>query len=499
MSFTQLAKRLLSRERSSNVASKSPKNGDSVKFIPKKYQKECIKFGLSRPAAGFFLAPGLGKTAIVLHIFKILRKLGFVDKLFVVATRRIIYGVWRQEIAKWNLPYSTCILHGKEKNVDLERSEADVFLINYEGLPWLAPRGRKPTAAAKDFLTRIGRSMLVIDESSKLRNSTTLRFRSLKKILPYFKRRYILTGSPAPKGLLNLFSQIYILDMGASLGEYITHYRNKYFMPTGFKGYDWQPLPGADKEIFKRLRPLIRRYGKDQLNLPPITTIDRWVELPTKARRLYDEMEHEFVARWHDHDIVAANAAVATGKCRQIANGGLFYRDEYDDKKWKTIHDEKCADLLELLEELQGEPALVAFEFKHDLLRAQRYFKKEKSPFKDAPYIAGGTTDSEADRIQRLWNKGLVPLLWGHPVSVAHGLNLQGKGGIVVMFSMTWDVDNYEQFYQRVWRQGQEKRVLLYRILARDTVDEAMIANIELRDKSQQRILRALETRYGVQ
>ena len=486
MSFSQRAK--LSRSTSERSGSQSTEL--------KSYQKECVKFGLQRPAAGFFLAPGLGKTLISLYIFKILRKLGIVDHLFVLAGRRIIYGVWRQEVKKWGFPFRVTRLHGKNKNARL-KSDVDVYLMNYEGLNWLVSRGRGGTLTmtreARNFFKTHPRIMLVVDESSKLRNSSTKRFRSLKKLLPKFLRRYILTGSPAPKGLINLFGQVYVLDMGESLGSSLTAYRNSYFIPTGFMGYQFEPQEDAEERIFKKLRPLVRRYGTDQLDLPPITTVDRWVELPTTARRLYKEVEKEFVSKWKRHEIVAANAAVASGKCRQIANGGLFVAD----RQWKSVHDEKCANLLELLEELQGEPALVAFEFKHDRLRAQRYFADQGSAFADAPYIAGGTSDRAAAKVQRAWDRGYLPLLWGHPDSVAHGLNLQGKGGIVIYFSMTWSLENYEQFYQRVWRQGQRKRVIIYRILARDTIDEVMTENVASRDKTQQRILNAMEKRYG--
>lgn len=471
----------------------------STEWIPKKYQRACIKFGLKNPAAGFFLAPGLGKTSIVLHIFKILKRLGIVDELFVLASRRIVYGVWRQEIKKWGLELNTTILHGPEKGDSL-KDDADVYLMNYEGLQWISnSRSIKPHA--RKFFKRHPKMMLVIDESSKLRNHGTKRFKSLKRILPKFIRRYILTGSPAPKSLLNLFGQIYVLDFGEALGRFITQYRNEFFTPTGFMGHDWQLQPDGEERISARLRPLVLRFGTDQLDLPPLTFIDRWVKLPSAARELYDEMHEEFIARWKGEELTAANAAVASGKCRQIANGGLWVgvKEPGKPRKYQTIHDEKCADLLELLEELNGEPAFVCYEFKHDRLRAERYFHKQKAgEFCDAPFIAGGVSDREAARIQRSWDRGSVPLLWGHPDSVAHGLNLQGKGGIVIYFSMTWSLENYEQFYQRVHRQGQKRRVLVYRILARKTVDHGMIANLRDKDNNQTRFQKGLENYYGI-
>jgi len=446
----------------------------------------------------------LGKTAIILFIFKILRDLGLVDRLFVISKKKIIQNVWPREVKKWkgleNIKVS--IVHGKRK--EALQAPADIYLMNFEGLPWLKKQKR--------LLKSKGKVMLHIDESSRLRNHNTQRFRALKKILPIFVRRYIGTGSPAPRGLMNLFSQVFILDMGAALGKWITEYRNNYFMPSGYMGREWVIQDGGEKRIFKRIKPMVIRYGHDQLDLPPLKVINRWVELPPKARKMYDELEEEFVVQWQSREIVAANAAVASGKLRQIANGGIFVdqRGRYMDGDWEkdrklkkrkflTVHDEKEANLLDLLEELSGEPALVAVEFKHDYQRIQSHFKKEGAPkeFWNAPLIDGGTKDEVVNRIIDEWEEGEHPVVFGNPESIAHGLNLQGKGGIVVYYAMTWNLENYEQFYQRVWRQGQRRRVLLYRILARNTVDEVMRLSIKMKDKTQRSILKAMEKTYG--
>jgi hypothetical protein len=476
------------------------RRSSSNEFVPKPYQKQCISFGVRNAAAGFFLAPGLGKTAITLFIFKILRGLGYVDTLVVVASRRIVYGVWPREVKKWRLGFRTQIVHGSHKE-ELLATDADIYLLNYEGLLWLVQRhGRswRVMPWTKKFFARHRRVMLVVDESSKMRNTRTERFKALKKIIGRFCRRYILTGSPTPKGLMNLFGQVYILDLGAALGTFITQFRNDYFVPTGYMGFDWKPQPDAEKRIFKKLRPLVLRYGTDQLDLPPISFHNIWVDLPKKARRAYDEIEQEFITEWRNEEITAANAAVASGKCRQIANGGLFVGGGEKGRRYETLHDEKCAALVELLEELEGEPALVACEYRHDYARFETYAAHHAKQFSKAPVIDGSTPDRVADKYQRLWDKGDLPLLWGNPQSIAHGLNLQGKGGIVVYFSLTWDLENYEQFYQRVWRQGQRRRVLVYRILARDTVDAVVLRALKLKDRGQQRLLKAMESHYGL-
>lgn len=465
-------------------------------FEPKPYQEAAIEFGISRPAAGFFLSPGLGKTIIILTIFKVLKKLGLVDELFVLANKRIMFSVWPKEVSKWKSTSSFKVktVHGPKKSESLY-VDADIRVMNYEGLPWLVTQ--------RDFFKRGKRVMLACDESSKLRHSNTQRFKSLKKILGKFERRYIMTGSPAPNGLMGLFSQIYTLDLGESLGPFITAFRNEYFYPTGFMGHDWKLMPGADKRMFKKIKPLVIRYGNDQLNLPPITYVNRYVTLPKEARKAYDTMEREFVLQYKSGDIVAANAAVASGKLRQIANGGVLYSDfgegaSKDKPKFRTLHDEKCAELVELLEELNGEPALVAYEFKHDMYRIQKYLAAHAPQFKSAPFIGGHSKDKEVDGYIKKWENGKLPVMFGNPDSIAHGLNLQGKGGIVIFFSLTWNLENYEQFIQRVWRQGQTRRVIVYRIIARNTVDGIMRRALKSKDRTQKTLLSAMEDYYGI-
>lgn len=440
----------------------------------------------------------MGKTAIILFVFKILKKLGIVDCLFVLAKRLIVYEVWPPEVKKWKglEDLKVSIVHGPEKKQRLAKN-ADIYLMNYDGLPWLRKQ--------KWFFRQGKKLMLAVDESSKLRNTDTERFRSLKAILPKFRRRYIATGSPTPRSLMNIFGQIYVLDLGASLGSGITKFRNKYFNPSGYGGFDWKLQDGAEKKIFKKLRKLVIRYGHDQLDLPPLTFIKRYITLGSKARELYDELEAEYVADWQNDEIVAANAAVASGKLRQIANGGIYINREGDyltgeegSKETVQIHYRKCEALVELLEELEGEPALVAYEYGHDKERLQRYLKKCAPQFKDAPFVDGKSKPDYIRKVKRQWDKGELPVIFGNPATVAHGLNMQGKGGIVIYFALTWDLENYEQFYQRVWRQGQKRRVLVYLILARDTVDEIMVHSLKYKDKGQQRLLRAMEHHYRV-
>jgi len=437
---------------------------------------------------------------IILMIFKVLKSLGIVDELMVLAKRRIILNVWPKEISKWRdtRKFKYSIVHGGKKE-DALYKDADIRLMNYEGLPWLKRQ--------KKWFKRGKRVMLAVDESSKLRHTNTVRFRTLKSILKFFDRRYIMTGSPAPNGLMGLFGQIYTLDLGEAFGPYITAFRNEYFYPSGYMGYAWELQRGAKKRMFRRIRHLILRFGDEKLDLPPLTYVDRYVQLDDKSMATYRKMEKEFVLEYNEGDIVAANAAVASGKLRQIANGGAFYSETGEivnenplkpRKKWRKIHDAKCEELVDLLEELNGEPALIAYEFRHDMERMKRYFAKHAPQFKDIPFIGGHTKDKEVEKYLRQWDKGTLPGMAGQPDSIAHGLNLQeGRGGIVIFFSLTWNLENYEQFIRRIWRQGQKRRVIVYRIIAQGTVDEIMVDSLHSKDKTQRSLLKAMEKRYG--
>lgn len=475
-------KLMLSSKRKKRFAS------HAEEFVPKRYQKECIRFGISRTAAGFLLAPGLGKTAIILFLFKILKKLGFVDELIVIGKLRIIYTVWPAEIEKWGLDFRYRTLHGNKKEERI-RKNADVWLVNYEGMRWVEENQKR-------LFKKDKRYMVVCDESSKIKNSQSKRFKILRRMLHLFDRRYILTGSPVPNSLQDIFSQAYFLDGGKALGEYITHFRNKYFYPSGFMGRDWQLQPGAEKRIFKRLRPIVIRYGNEELNLPPLTPLTREVTLPKNVRKKYHEMEKDFITQLNEHEVTSANAAVASGKLRQIANGGLYLEREFDargrpigKRKFVRLHDEKCENLLDLIEELNGEPTLVFYEFVHDLARLRRYFP-------DAPAINKGLSLKDTKKVLRRWNAGKIPVLFAQTTTAAHGLNMQGSGGIVVFYSMGWNLEEHEQAIARVWRQGQKRRVLVYRIVAKGTVDEDILDTLGAKDRTQKMLLHAMRRRY---
>ena len=326
--------------------------------------------------------------------------------------------------------------------------------------------------------------MLVIDESSKFKAANTQRFKLLKPMLRGFKRRYILTGTPAPNGMMDLFSQIYILDEGAALGRFITHYRNTYFYPSGFGGYEWKLQEGAEKRIQERVKPLtLRLEAKDYLELPERVENNIWVDMPDAAWDVYKQMEKEMFAALGRGDIVAANAAVASAKCRQIANGGVY--DEL--QVAHHIHSAKAEAVKDLVEELQGTPAFIAYDFHHDLERLL------KALGKDTPNISTASPKM-LERIEAQWNAGEIPVLLGHPASVGHGLNLQGSGNHVIWHSLTWNFEHYDQFNKRVLRQGNKNsHVYVHHIMIENTVDEAILMALRYKDNTQKSLLAGLK------
>lgn len=416
---------------------------------------------------------GLGKTSITLAAFKVLRKAGLVNRMLVIAPLRPARSVWPGEAAKWDefADLRVRVLHGPKKSL---KGESDVDVINPEGLPWLF-------GAVGNVLPW---EMLVVDESTRFKHSATLRFKTLRPHLCRFRRRYILTGTPAPNGLLDLFGQVFLLDLGNALGRYITHYRNQFFDSVGYGGFTWVPRAGADERIHEKLKPLVLRLAaKDLLELPPLVNNTVRVELPPDARRAYDAMESQLLAAVEDEVVTAANVAASAIKCRQIAAGGI-YRDDSDG--WLHLHEAKAEAVAELVEELSGKPALVAYEFRHDLERLRKVLGK------DTPHLGGGVSASEQLRIEAAWNAGELPVLLAQPASVAHGLNLQGTSAAVIWHSLTWDLEAYEQFVRRVWRQGQKERVVVHHLVAKGTVDEVILSALRGKDRTQRALLDAL-------
>jgi len=455
-------------------------------FTPRGPQLKGIQWLVKHSYAGLFWDPGRGKTITILQAYKILRDAGLVRNMLVVGSTNIVDGVWPREIEKFDdLDLTYSLIRGSEgKRLDAWDLDADVYLTNPENLHWLF------STFGKD----LGLDMLTIDESSKFRNGKVRRrrkksgqkvksaFGALMKFIPFFKRRYILTGTPIPKGYLNLWPQAYIMDRGESLGYTLTAYRNNYFNPCGWKGKEWVIREGADKQIIKALSGRIHRAERD--NKVPIEFFDLEVELSPDEREVYGDLEKEFIAEWKGKTLLAANAAVATQKLRQAANGAIYYDRKHN---WTMLHARKAEALIELVAELQGQPLLIATEFDHDLEMIAKAGLK-------IPLYKG--SKEHKDKLQKEWDAGNLPTMGGHIGSLSHGLNFQYGGCNVLYYGLTFNLDDYEQFYQRVWRDGQTKSVIAYNLVTVDTVDNVMLDVLDGRSRTQQELLKALKRRY---
>jgi SNF2 family DNA or RNA helicase len=418
--------------------------------------------------------------------------------MLVIAPLRPCYLVWPKEQQKWSdfSALKVVVLHGTDKD-ELVKQNADIYVVNPDGIPWLLETG---------FFTRAKPDTLCVDESSQYKRTDTRRFSDLKKKLDTFARRWTLTGTPSSNGYLDVFGQAYVTDMGAALGSYITAYRNTYFDAAGL--YGWDLRQGSEQLIQRRLKPIVCRIDmSDFVHIPTEVPNYIYVDLPPKIRVLYDQMEAVMFAKLENsRTVTALSAAAAMTKCSQIACGGVYIDPEMDEttgllrtigeaRETVQLHNAKT-DALELLhEELGYKPLLVAYWWKHDLDRLRKRFGK------DIPILGGsGSTTAAMKRdlmLEAQWNRGELPMLFGNPASVAHGLNLQGAGNDVAWHSMIYDLELFIQFNKRVMRQGNAHQVCrVHRIITRGTVDEAMDSALLRKDASQRSLLNALRE-YG--
>lgn len=431
------------------------------------------------------LDPGLGKTAIALTAFEELRSGLEVDRLLVVAPLAVCYNVWRQEAAKWDhlRHLSFGLVHGRRK-AEVANERHDVYLINPEGVPWLAANWRDLPDA------------LVIDESTKFKRPGTTRFRALRRILGRFRRRYAMTGTPTPNGLIDLFGQAYCVDQGATFGRSMTAYKSEFFIPVPRGQYhDWVPRRNAERDVYQRLGLLALRLAGSELDMPELVVCDVHVELPDDARELYDRLRREMVADLDQGgELVALNPGALTVKCRQIANGRIYLDElpgadaparpdgQAGGRGFARVHEAKVEALGRLVEELGGKSALLSYEFQHDLDVIRRAVGV------DVPVLRG--TDHE---LVTRWNRGQLRFMAAHPRSCGHGLNLQEGGSVLIMLAPPWDLELYQQMIGRLRRQGQRSgRVLVYRLVASETVDQVAAATLERKDATQRSLLDAL-------
>lgn len=449
-------------------------------YRPSKWQEPIIAFLLERGAAGIFARPGLRKTATTLCVLEILFQEKMIKKVLVVATKRICNHVWGDEIEKWNFPLTYTLVHGRKKKERI-LEDTQIHITTYDTFKWMLPMILNGS---------VKYDVLVVDESSKLKNRKSGRWQTIAKAMNFFKRRYILTGSPRPNHLIDIWSQIYILDAGHSLSPYITHFKAEYFQQVfvyGFGGRPiWVPKPSAEKRINKKLEPYIYSVNEKHAKIPKRNVIPVKIDLPKSARKLYDELELEMIAEFKDSTVTAMNAGVLTHKLRQIANGGIYPHGEKG--KGKMVHMEKANAVKEIIDEMNGAPVIVGFEFKHDLERLLKVLGK------NTPVIRGKTTAKQAAKHIADWNAGKLEVLLAQISSMSHGLNLQFAGNTVIIHSLIWNQDDYDQFIRRVQRPGQKSQsVNVFHIMATNTTDLAVMSALKRKTKGQEGMMISLQ------
>jgi SNF2 family DNA or RNA helicase len=456
-----------------------------VRWHAKPYQKQAIQHGLDcfarDGACALLLDPGLGKTSISLAIFTVLKQRGDVETMLVLAPRRAMLHTWPTEIAKWDQfkHLRVSLTHGTaaERLAGLN-APADVYLMHYDNLHWLTGR-------------LLPFDMLVLDESTKIKNPSTRRFKSLMPLLPRFKMRVALSGTPTPLHIGDLFGQVYACDMGARLGSGITKFRMEYMQAKWIPGVPvpaWEPQRDAEARIFDTLDGMaLRLSSAEHLQMPELIRNTITVDMPPEAFRQYRALKRDLVVDIEGGKVTAANAAAGSMKLRQMASGIVYLQNGYA----QVIHEAKVEALLDLLEEQQGQPLLVATGFHSEVEHLQRVLAK--AGYGTVPALVGGIADAYADRVILAWNTGQLPVLVCHPTTVAHGLNLQAGGHSVCWFSMTFNLEEFIQFNARVWRQGQPSpHVIVHHIAARDTIDSHVDEVVRAKDARQTALFDAL-------
>ena len=434
------------------------------------YQHKAINF-IQKQNCALFLQMGLGKTVSALSGVSEMIDCFVADRVLIIAPLRVANTVWKQEAEKWShlkhLRVSICTGTEKQRK-DALATPADIYVINVENTAWLI-NYKKPKW---DFDT------LIVDEGSAFKNPSSKRFKALKKVLPHTNRVVLLTGTPSPNGLLDLWSQCYLIDSGKTLGKTMSGYKQRFF-DADFFGYTFTPKKGAENTIKKLLTPFcLSMSAVDYLELPDRVDLIERVELPPAVMKKYLTFERDLLATLDGgEDVEASSAAVLANKLLQYANGAIYIEDS---KEWVEIHTAKLDALAEIIDQNQNENILVAYNYKHDLVRLQKRFK-------DAVVL-----DKSPEVISR-WNRGEIKLLLAQPQSAGHGINLQYGGSMAVWFGLNWSLEYDLQFNARLHRQGQSCAVRIVRIVSDRTIDERVINVLNKKDRSQSAILEALK------
>lgn len=446
-----------------------------MKYKPYEYQQYAEEYILDHKMCCLMLDMGLGKTIITLSALWQLALDRFdVSRILVIAPKRVAEDTWPKEISKWEhltgLNYSL-VLGSKDKREEALSKKAFIYIINRENVVWLTQNHKW------DF------DMVIIDELSSFKSNRAQRFKALKKVRPMVKRIVGLTGTPAPNSLMDLWAEIYLMDMGKRLGRFITGYRDRFFVPDKRNKeiiYSYKPRDGAEDAIYKLIGDIcISMKAADHIKMPE--RIDNIVEvsMSSKEQKIYDSFKADMVVSIKGKVLDAVNAAALSGKLLQMANGAVYG----DDRKVFTIHDRKLDALEDLVEAANGKPLLVAYWYKHDL-------KRIKDRFKTARMI-----DTSKDITD--WNAGKIEIGLIHPASAGHGLNLQEGGSTIVWFGQTWSLELYQQLNARLWRQGQRETVVVHHIVTKGTIDENVMKALGKKDASQAALIDAVRAQIG--
>lgn len=445
-----------------------------MKYNPHEYQGYATDFVLTHPVSGLILDMGLGKSVITLTaLWDLLLDSFEIGRVLVIAPKRVAEDTWPKELAKWDhlhgLSYSLVLGSEKQRREAL-RQRAFLYIINRENVTWLVENYRW------DFDT------IVIDELSSFKSAKAQRFKALKRVRPLVKRVIGLTGTPAPNSLIDLWPEIYLLDMGQRLGRFIGGYRDRFFIPDKRNReiiYSYKPREGAEETIYRLISDIcISMKASDHLRMPELISNRVEVRMDEKEKALYDKFRQDMVVKLPDGELDAVNAAALSNKLIQMADGAVYG----DDKKVLHIHDRKLDALEDIIEAANGKPLLVAYWYKHDRDRIRERFD---------------TRDIDTREDIDDWCAGKIPVALIHPASAGHGLNLQDGGSTIVWFGLTWSLEMYQQLNARLWRQGQKNAVVIQHIITAGTHDEDIMRALELKDTNQNALINAVKARIG--
>lgn len=446
-------------------------------YIPHDYQRMSIDWVLEHKSCGLFLPMGMGKSSITLTAIDELMYDSFeINRVLIIAPIRVAETTWPDEIAKWDhtrhLTFSR-ILGTRQERLKAMWQKADIYLVNRENVQWLV----------EQWGSRWPYDMVVIDELSSFKSPKAKRFKALRKIMPLVDRFVGLTGTPAPKGMPDLWPQLYLMDKGARLGKTLTMFRNRFLIPGRRNGnvvYEWLLQDGAKRRIYDAIGDICMSLkAEDWLKLPECQYLKQEVQLPSKTMQQYQRFKREKILELcEDGVITAANAGVVTNKLLQFTAGAVY--DE--NHEVREIHVVKLEVLEDLLEAANGNPVMVFYYFKHDYDRIINHF----------PNVDIRTIENQQDVAD--WNAGRIEMLLVHPASVGHGLNLQAGGSTIIWYTLpNWNLELYQQANARLHRQGQKETVRIYHLLAKGTVDEDMMRSLEDKDVSQKALIEALK------